>query len=913
MSTHGPAAASGAFEQVAGLTSASVGDFFEPPDAYSSLPVPPLDLARALVADLQQRHMLFLAGEPLVDRKDLALQLAWRLNEQRRLAAAQQAAQQAAAAPASPPAAPPPVNDLPLRQWTSSNTRELLSALQHLPAGCIVILPQLQPHHFAFDLGSLQRLAAARELYLIGIAEESAIWQNAFAHAHLLYWRDLPLQIYTQRYLIGRLKRILTDKKDQGLLPKPLWEEVMRKNTLVSVPLATIAIDLRSPKREEVLAELLCHKAARGPLTRQDILDSVVEAQDDNTLLRQWFFALPNLRDQLVALTIHLFDGLLEDQFFEATDRLIEQVWSRREPSLRSLDHQQLNGLEHFFLYVTSVDGESVRTLSGGQRLRLLRIIWNMRRRYVLSALPVLIQLIRESSAEQMQSWKLYGTYRRRELLRKSLTATLSDIGLISIADVEESLLRLASEPSPAAQAVAASAMARWRQFGSAKRLYEMLGRWLNDGAIERMVQGFATNIDGKPLLHGMRNVQLTTGLAIAYAAEMEPPNAIADEAMALLSQLVHDPDLQLRKSMVHLVFARIGPLHLVQLRNLLCELAYEPSLHGDLVRILQETYRTEPQWVVDTLEAWYTQARTGANMDRPSRNALLALVCAAFGRLDYSRSLGAVDPADVCALMRAILELEGDREVRDAARRTAVRLPDGHQIQLQALMTRLSKEEMDSLVKELGEIYLEQRQALQGGTGRIKIDGKQYWVWSQPSQRPLTAVEELMLRWLRDPGEQPHQQVARQLALRALITFRELLDDGVAYSRPNDVTPAVLPTVPPPPRPLGEIGLYSRGFYEHSVVPLLAANGRARRSLRPVARGAVSEMMYQSRRAEATTRRLISDLAARGATPDVVSLARLLRDTLTWAQRRDTIFYALVMLSVFLVLFLGLLASSLR
>jgi hypothetical protein len=914
MSTQGSTAAGGgAFEQVDVLTSASVGDFLEvPPKAYRDRPIPLLDEARTLAADLQQRHMLFLTAGPLVDLPSLAFQLAWGLNQLRKQQAQPQPAP-GAAGPATPGSGSVPVLDLPLRQWTSASTRKLVNALQQIGPGCIVLLPQLQPHHFGFDLGPLRQVATTRQLYLIGLAEDSATWQSTFGQGHLPYWRTIPLGIYMQRYLVTLLRDLLTNKTKQSLpLPPPLKSEVLQKGSLATVPLDTIASSLRSPKREEVFAELVCHKAASGPLTRQDVLDTIAETKDDSALLRQRFFAIPELRDKLVVLTIHLFDGLLDDQFFEATDRLIERVWSRREPSLRSLDHQQLNRHNNFFYRGQSSDGEILLSESEGQRLRLLRIIWNQQRRYVLSALDVIIELIRESDARQTLSWKLYGTNRRRELLRKSLGATLSDIGLISIADVEESLLRLASEPSPAVQAVAASAMARWRQFAREKQLYEMLGRWLNDPAIERMVQGFATTIDGKPLENGMRNLQLTAGLAIAYAAEMDPPNKIASGAMPLLRQLVQDPDLTLRKSVMKLVFARIGPMHLVQLQDLLRELAYEPSLHGDLVGILQETYRTEPRWVVDTLEAWYTQARAGANMDRPSRNALLTLVCTAFGRLDYSSTLGTVDPTNVCALMRAILELEGDGGVRDAARRTAVRLPDENQLQLQTLMTRLSKGEMDSLVGELGEIYLEQRQALQGGTGRIRIDGKQYPVWSQPSQRPLTDIEELMLRWLRDPGEQPHQQIARQLALRALVTFRELLDDGVAYSRPNDVTPAVLPSVPPPPRPVGEVGLYPRTFYEHRVVPWLAANGRARRSLRPVARGAVSEMMHQSRRADATTHRLISDLAARGAMPEVANLAQLLRDTLAWAQRRETIFYMSVTLSVFLLLVLGLLATSL-
>ncbi len=94
----------------------------------------------------------------------------------------------------------------------------------------------------------------------------------------------------------------------------------------------------------------------------------------------------------------------------------------------------------------------------------------------------------------------------------------------------------------------------------------------------------------------------------------------------------------------------------------------------------------------------------------------------------------------------------------------------------VQTLLTKLTREEIDGIIKIITDIYLHQRASLKGGDEAIKVSGRSYQVWIN-SQRPLTDVEQVIFEWL---GNEKYP-IAQQAALEARLNFDSELDEEEA------------------------------------------------------------------------------------------------------------------------------------
>ena len=90
----------------------------------------------------------------------------------------------------------------------------------------------------------------------------------------------------------------------------------------------------------------------------------------------------------------------------------------------------------------------------------LLDIVWEEQRRYIDSALHLFYDYIEQSQMPQPYT-ELYGTQEWCEQLRRTLTETISELGLRDVSDVELLLLQLASSSQIGVQSVAARVVAQ--------------------------------------------------------------------------------------------------------------------------------------------------------------------------------------------------------------------------------------------------------------------------------------------------------------------------------------------------------------------------------------------------------------------------------------------------------------------
>jgi len=94
----------------------------------------------------------------------------------------------------------------------------------------------------------------------------------------------------------------------------------------------------------------------------------------------------------------------------------------------------------------------------------------------------------------------------------------------------------------------------------------------------------------------------------------------------------------------------------------------------------------------------------------------------------------------------------------------------------LQTLLTKLTREELDGIIKIITDIYLQQRASLEGGDAEIEVNGRRYRIWID-SQRPQTDIEQVILQWL---GNEKYP-IAQQSALAARLNFASELDQAEA------------------------------------------------------------------------------------------------------------------------------------
>ncbi|MBU7582899.1 MAG: hypothetical protein KAF91_08305 [Nostoc sp. TH1S01] len=597
-------------------------------------------------------------------------------------------------------------------------------------------------------------------------------------------------------------------------------------------------------------------------------------------------FSESEQREQLLALGLSFFNGCLEDQLFAALEQVVLKAWRQRDPSLRALDYDDFKQLkENYFqfysdkdLYGTAsykfkfvkiqnypIDIRSIKILSEN-RLRLFKLSWDSHRRQIINALDVLAELIRESAVEENyfypEKWELYGDQQRRDDLRRVISKTFSDIGLISnssLRAVQGILSRLAINENAEIRSVAARTIARWYEpdnryeskfFITTQNLYDFtLGKearnleiseeWLEIekeskyslvlnalnvdkaqhqknkilGIIIWLFQSFQRifklsedkkikkntyYIEGKALDaqdYMGATVAVTIGDAIYDYSGTE---TLSEEFYNWLEELAAS-----RLRLVHHYFAYhtlywVVPFHLKEerLRNILNEiiqkhtevfypsnfLSFAYSFNHAIARSLAHAYKYPENHLLvrKTLNEWYKEYTRGSNTD----DSLLKTVLLSYGIIQYEEQSRFSVKLVFSRIAKALKKYPSVREaavfaVCSLTRRYFYKI----EFQLQDLLFNLNREEQQKVVKQLTDIYLEERLSLQGNAEdidyrTIRINERVYQLWRNPENRPLTDIEHTMNEWAKLENKVAPQQTA----IRALVSFAGALREKVEH-----------------------------------------------------------------------------------------------------------------------------------
>ena len=898
MSTHSSSGQpSEQLQQVVVLSSTGEKDFFMPPlDDYHPPRFPLLAKTPELAERVRTQRLLFLAGDPTLDKHALARHLAWYLGgllEQEPINGGQ---------------------ELEVQEWKRSGSQNVNQVLEQFDDPTIFILPQLLPQHINYDLPRLCRLARNKH-YIIATIDEETGWHNAIDQRERsrVWCEMIRSEIYSPRDLqTFLLDRLFEDRTN--IHPDFVQEARKIDGRLGAQAIDSVVTQLKTPENIDAFVQLLGEHGAKRRPSDEVIAEYIVVAQDDERRVRQWYNSLPGTREQLLVLALNFFDGLTENQFFAAVDELVEQMWHRREPLLRALDYCDLEQLGRFYSQVMIGDKAGFKTKLPNQRYLILRVAWRSHRRHIVGALPIFANYVHQSVRPHgTENLPLFGNKGLRDQLRKTLSETISDIGLQDAGVVEEALLRLAVNHNIGVQAVAARAIARWREYGATDKALAMLTRWMKDSTIAETIDGF----NAEQLSHSEEPatyLKATIALTVGYAAQADPPDMLQKELYALLSLLVKDTRQLVLQYLCSYTLPLILPLHVKQVRRLVQELALRHELHDQIARSFAQAFASRSTDVEIVLERWYNESTTAAartlrGKDAEARETLLACVCTIYGRLATATESGAITDEGVFKRMRAVLARERAAVVRKAALAAILLRVPQHFPELQDIVPTMTASETQEAIRALTEVYLNQRENLQGGEATIRIAGHIIPIWLH-RKRPLTSIEVEMNHWVKD-----HENtVAQQVAVQALIAFRRVIAEAERQRIEEMRRGHRRPQAPPTPTPVAvadrRVGLYPHDWYLYYVVPFFVTLNAPR--LCPIIRGVLPEVIQQDITDPILLYMLLGEWT-RLSDNDMAELGQRLQWAILLVKQRTWVLLIMAAAIVLPVLFCGVLTAAWR
>jgi hypothetical protein len=597
-------------------------------------------------------------------------------------------------------------------------------------------------------------------------------------------------------------------------------------------------------------------------LSRESVADSeqLINTLSQAESLSNWYHQQLESRERLLALGLSFFDGLFDDQFFAALEEIVEKVWQRRDASLRALDYCDLENLHNFFNFTETKDqGTKIAIRFPKQRRTLFKVAWNSDRRQILSALPVMVDIVRKSVVGRLANQELYGNETKCREIRTAIAETISDIGSISENSIQSTLLQLSANTNTSVQSTAAYAMARWRDSDYAldKQLFNTLHSWLDLIQARRIIDQVDAILKGRNEENNESSkaedyIKVTVALTVSYASLYDPPlgmlgsEGLSEELYDLLKKLANDTSNVVRDAFLNYTLPRVLQIHLGQLSKWLHDTIQQQvsssSSESSIIRFnkavgvsLALAYTREPERTVKILGNWTDEGLRNLpeyiDISKiTSRESLLATVARTYGEIECAQDIDKLTPRDIFEHLHAILQKEKHPFVREAILVAIGRQARLHfdeiEPQLQSLVAEVKENEREDIVRTLADIYFEQRIKLSGGDywssqKFIKIGSTsypyKYQIWTN-EQRPQTPMEEAMYDWIKNA----RNTVAQQIATRSLVSFANQLDKDEEQEKDRILKnlDADTSSQDPEHKPLPTKN--SQDFYVEKIVPWL-------------------------------------------------------------------------------------------
>lgn len=501
---------------------------------------------------------------------------------------------------------------------------------------------------------------------------------------------------------------------------------------------------------------------------------------------------------------ITLFKGLFIDQFFAVLERVIANVWQRREPSLRASDYGDLMKFGNYcktssVSYTDQSNDKLVELIRRDDGRVLLALAWETHQRQIVNALEEVAEIVKKFTKNNFASpsdLELFGSRIKANKLRSCFKQILVEIGLIypgeSINSIQNILLSLAQDENYEIKNITAETLSAWYNYDESqqqvlevfKRFYDYSGNSTGFSSLEIETESESSLQD---------NVRSTVAIALGYAIAANEPGFLSSELYEWLEKiakndsktvLAHFGSHTLRYTIYqHFEDEKIRLyLRNIAQSNLQDYPEYDlgKAVAINLARKYSESENSqECKAILELLSTWVKEAESQYPKNIPYKGSqqdyLLRTVALTYGEISINPNNKNFDNQKALDLLSSIVL---DRKPRHPLVRESINIAICARAKkelatieyaLRDLLSVLTKDFQDDFLNSLENIYLEQRKKLKGGETKFK----DFPVWID-MERPLTSVEVVLLRWLDDEKH----PIAQKFATRAFFKFAEALDE---------------------------------------------------------------------------------------------------------------------------------------
>ncbi|GGB26376.1 hypothetical protein [Puia dinghuensis] len=636
----------------------------------------------------------------------------------------------------------------------------LSTAIQEESKRSVFILYNITAEAISYRFADLKSLIRTKDHILLGSTEatyDSWMFNDGVDNPS---WFQIP-------------ERSLYSKEE---LQSYLRIGLRKKGLDLPVPTEEIVTQLSGTEQVDMFIDLVAKSDKKA---ERSVIQSALEisAKDDHSGIEPWFYSLSNV-DKLIVIGISLFDNAYEGQVFAGYDRLLDACWKQRNKDLRPIDYEDLIPLGSYF----KAEGKLIHGAYDDQRRKVIQMAWRTHKRYILSVIPELVEMIRDSMNPQKYDLDLFGSMNHRLRLRSVLSDTLSDIGLQSFEDINLPLLIIASNDDMVVQLVTAEAISRWKPFDEDK-IYEVLKIWQEDTAKRLLESTDGRNgkkDENKEAATLLSNVRGTIALTLCLTSYYEKENALSPKITGLLLEFLHNEEAAIVDRMQFAV-ENITARHPTAMNHLLRDefLRYSYYIAPISKGLVTAYYNGLSSEVRAVLYDWLAHCKE--MKDRPEerdrfdhRESILSAVIYTLKYLDYETGHKTITIAEAFGILEELRKNNHNINIRQFVLDAIVQLIgvmfySTEQLTIK-LIPNIDASEREEMVWGFREKYLTQRQDLEGGEYYTHFGDYEFDTWSKPDNRPRTPVEKMLAEW-----KLGNNTVLTQIALESFVEFQEI------------------------------------------------------------------------------------------------------------------------------------------
>ncbi|WP_427160538.1 hypothetical protein ACQFX9_02405 [Aliinostoc sp. HNIBRCY26] len=593
----------------------------------------------------------------------------------------------------------------------------------------IFILCNLEPIHVNKDLQKIQNAAKNSDNYVIVSTNIPYDKWSLGQEIKKLFWEVPHENLYNPQELAEALIKGIDKNK---LLDKDL-ESHIRQRVSEQLELKTFTSIGRCVNSLN---------SEKEPINKERIDKAIQDSKNSKTSLEKWYHYQLDAREQLLAIGISFFDGLFEDQFFAALEKLVSEVWQQRDPSLQALDYCDFTNLgnHHSFTdeakdpfdlnkfkfvkqepYATDIEIYNSKIKRSNERPTLFSVAWKSHRRQIITALPVIVKLVQDSVGTKYDNWELYGNSNRRKRLRETITETLSDLGSVSTSStsaVQGALIQLSADEHNEVQNVAATAIARWYRYDVNNKEKSKLLREKFLGTLQCFYSIAIRKAQPDEDKKARDCVGATVALAVRYAAKTDYNYSpqLSEELCAWLKELAENKQPIVRNCFRDNTLIYVVQLYLRQLYDngiLKHMIQQHADLNMDIALSLAIAVGTDSSTVKEILDSCYKECTQEWSINRritTQYHTLLRTVALTYGYIDYNKTSTPFRFNQAFRRLHRILVEEKEPFVCDFVVIAICLLATNNlpqmEEELETLVSEFSEDKHNEIIKTLTKIY---------------------------------------------------------------------------------------------------------------------------------------------------------------------------------------------------------------